>query len=125
MSTILMSIKPKYVDMIFNGYKTYEYRKKPCKKDIDKIIVYSSSPVKKIIGELLIDEVLYDEKDIIWNKTHLTGGINRKEFDEYFGNQDKALAYKIKKYIKYDEYKTLKDYNILYSPQSYVYIDKE
>ena len=58
MSTILMSIKPEYVNKIFDGTKRYEYRKKLCKQRIDKIIVYSSSPIKKIVGELII-EVYY------------------------------------------------------------------
>ena len=75
MTTILMSIKPVYVGKIFNGTKKYEFRKTRCKNVPSRIIVYSSAPVKKVVGELIIDEVLFDDKEVIWNKTNIYGGI--------------------------------------------------
>ena len=57
MSIILMSIKPEYVDKIFSGEKKYEYRKRLCKEKIDTIIVYSSSPIQKVVGELKIKQI--------------------------------------------------------------------
>ena len=122
MGTIMMSIKPEYVKKIFSGIKKYEYRKKKCKQKIDKIIVYSSSPVQKVVGELLIEDVLYNKKEIIWNETNIYGGINKDKFDKYFEKNDYAVAYKIKKFIIYDKPKKLKDYNINTAPQSYAYI---
>ena len=122
MSTILMSIKPIYVDKIFMGTKKYEYRKKMCKEKVDKIIVYSSSPVKKVVGELIIKEVLYDKKDIIWDKTNMYGNITKEDFDNYYKGSIYAVAYKIEKAILYDNPKKLSDYNIKTAPQSYVYL---
>ena len=40
MYNMLISIKPEYVENIFNGSKKYEYSKIRCKQDIDKIIIY-------------------------------------------------------------------------------------
>ena len=122
MSVILMSIKPKYVDKIFNGNKKYEYRKKITKKQIDKIIVYSSSPIKKIVGELIIKQVLYDKKNIIWKKTNKSGGINKNEYDKYYCNCDYAVAYEIEKTVRYSRPKNLSDYKVKTAPQSYIYI---
>ena len=122
MSTVLMSIKPEYVEKIFNGTKKYEYRKKRCKKNIDRIIVYSTSPIKKVVGELEIEDVLEDNKEVIWDKTKLHSGIVKGKYDSYFKNQDIAVAYKIKSYKLYDTKKELSDFNIKASPQSYVYI---
>lgn len=124
MSIILMSIKPEYVDEIFSGRKRYEYRKKVCKEKVDKIIVYSSSPVKKVVGELIINQVLQDKKNIIWDITNKYGGINKEKFDKYYENYEYAVAYEIKKVIKYNEPKFLYDYKIKMAPQSYVYISK-
>lgn len=123
MSTILMSIKPEYVKKIFAGEKKYEYRKTKCKNSPNKIIVYASFPIKKIVGELIIEEVLYDKKDVIWEKTNMYGGIFQKKYDEYFKNKEYAVAYKIKEYIKYDPVRELKDYDVLSAPQSYIYIN--
>ena len=125
MSTILMSIKPEYVNKIFSGEKKYEYRKRICKNNIEKIIVYSSYPVQKIIGELIIKNVLFDKKDIIWNKTKEYGGIDKDKYDKYYVNCEYAVAYEIEKAIPYDNQKELKDYGIKAAPQSYVYIKKE
>ena len=122
MSKILMSIKPEYVDKIFFGEKKYEYRKRICKKKIDTIIVYSSSPIQKVVGELKIEKVLYDKKSIIWNKTNRYGGITKTKYDKYYENCDYAVAYEIEKAILYDKQKDLKDFNVQMAPQSYVYI---
>ena len=122
MSKILMSIKPEYVDKIFSGSKKYEYRKRMCKEKIDTIIVYSSSPIQKVVGELKIKQVLYDKKTIIWNKTNRYGGITKTKYDKYYENCDYAVAYEIEKAILYDKQKDLKDFNVRTAPQSYVYI---
>ena len=122
MSIILMSIKPEYVDKIFSGEKKYEYRKRMCKEKIDRIIVYSSFPIQKIVGELIIKRVLYDKKSKIWNKTNRYGGITKTKYDKYFENCNYAVAYEIEKAILYDKQKDLKDFNVKMAPQSYVYI---
>lgn len=122
MSKILMSIKPEYVDKIFSGSKKYEYRKRMCKEKIDTIIVYSSSPIQKVVGELKIKQVLYDKKTIIWNKTNKYGGITKIKYDNYYENCGYAVAYEIEKAILYDKQKDLKDFNVKKAPQSYVYI---
>ena len=122
MSIILMSIKPEYVDKIFSGEKKYEYRKRLCKEKIDTIIVYSSSPIQKVVGELKIKQVLYDKKNVIWNKTNKYGGITKIKYDNYYENSGYAVAYEIEKAILYDKQKDLKDFNVRTAPQSYVYI---
>ena len=50
MCKILLSINPEHVENILDGTKKYEYRKKSCKKDIDRIVIYSTHPVKKVVG---------------------------------------------------------------------------
>jgi type I restriction enzyme S subunit len=48
---VLLSIKPKYVELIKAGFKKYEFRRKISKKfDGSKVYIYSTSPIKKIIG---------------------------------------------------------------------------
>jgi hypothetical protein len=48
---VLLSIKPKYVKSIIEGDKRYEFRKTIFKnREINRIYIYSSSPVKKIVG---------------------------------------------------------------------------
>ncbi|HDT8147195.1 TPA: hypothetical protein RD696_002696, partial [Enterococcus faecalis] len=51
MSTILLSIHPKFVDKIMTGEKKFEFRRVIAKRNPNKIIIYSTSPVCKVIGE--------------------------------------------------------------------------
>jgi len=56
---IILSIKPIYADAIFRGDKFYEFRRKIWNLNNfnvknDKIFVYSTAPVSKIIGEFNI-----------------------------------------------------------------------
>ncbi len=58
MCTILLPIKPEYANKIIKRTKLYEYRKTVCKRKIDKIVIYSTSPVKKIIAEVEVKEII-------------------------------------------------------------------
>lgn len=123
MVTMLMSIKPKYVEKIFSGIKKYEYRTIKCKIIPDRIIIYSTSPVKKVVGELIIEKVLFDKKENIWKLTHEYSGTDEEGFNNYFKNREYAVAYKIKEFKKYNTYKDLSDYGVKCVPQSYIYLD--
>ena len=68
MCAILLSINPQYVDRIMNGDKIYEFRKIPCKRNVDKIVIYSTSPVMKVVGEADVADVLIDDPQVIWGE---------------------------------------------------------
>ena len=58
---VLLSIKPIFANEIFNGNKKFEYRKSIFKnKDIKTIVVYSTKPIGKIIGEFDIENIIED-----------------------------------------------------------------
>ncbi len=40
-------MNPEYVKKIISGKKKYEYRTKVAKQDVDKIIIYETTPIKK------------------------------------------------------------------------------
>ncbi|GAB7199863.1 hypothetical protein [Dickeya oryzae] len=56
MDKILISIKPKYIEEILNGNKIIELRKKCGEKFSEdcQIYLYSSSPVKALVGKAFI-----------------------------------------------------------------------
>ena len=100
---ILLPINPKYVEKILSGDKKYEYRKnKPKKNNINKIIIYSTSPIMKVVAEVEIEEILEDTKENIWNKTNKYSGITKEFYDKYYQNKKKAIAYKLGNVKKYD-----------------------
>ena len=122
MCKILLSINPEHVDNILNGSKKVEYRKAKCRIDVDKILIYSTSPVMKVVGEAVLLEVIEDLPDNVWNLTSQDAGITRSFFDKYYENKSKAFAFKLGKVTKYKEPFSLRDIGINSAPQSFIYL---
>ena len=123
MCTILLSINPRYVERIMSGDKIYEYRKIQCKKNVDKIVIYSTSPVMKVVGEADVADILIDEPQAIWKITEKKSGIDKAFFDMYYAGKKQAVAYKLKHIVQYDVPKKLSEYGIKMAPQSFCYVD--
>lgn len=119
---ILISINPEHVQNIINGTKKYEYRKIAARQDISSIIIYETTPIKKIVAEAEIVEVIMLSPEELWAQTKDASGISKQFFDEYFQNREIAYAYKLGKIKVYDEPKTLFEYGIKAAPQSFMYI---
>ena len=49
MSTILLFIKPEYVSRILEGSKRFEFRRSVAKRKEERILIYSTAPVKKVV----------------------------------------------------------------------------
>lgn len=52
MSKILLPMGPAHVEKIFDGTKKYEFRKTICKRDVTELVLYSTGPAKKVVGEV-------------------------------------------------------------------------
>ena len=122
MTRILMSIKPEYIDKIFDGSKKFEYRKTLYRQNIDTIIMYSTYPVMRVVGEIQITSIIEDTPDTVWQKTKDFSGITKQFFDKYYNGKNQAIAYKIGKVTKYNKPLKLSDFGLTHAPQSFVYI---
>jgi predicted transcriptional regulator len=120
---VLLSIKPEFALKIFDGSKKYEYRRTIFKNQkINTIIVYASDPIKQIIGEFEIEDILYDEPQVLWIKTKNYAGISEKIFFEYFTHKSKGYAIKVKSTTIYDEPLALNSFMVSSPPQSFMYL---
>ena len=119
---ILISINPEHTENIIKGIKKYEYRKIAARQDISSIIIYETTPVKKIVAEAEIIDVLMLSPKELWEQTKHASGISKAFFDNYFKGRDMAYAYKLGKIKVYDQPKSLQDYGIKAAPQSFIYI---
>ena len=122
---VLMSIKPRYADEIFNGGKRVEFRRICFPETVKRVYVYSSSPIKRIIGYFLIEKIDYDFTNRLWEKYDLKGAIPKEIFDEYFSGVDKGYAVVVKDIRPFKYGIAIKDvfsrnYTI---PQNYRYIN--
>ena len=124
MKAVLLSIKPEFAHKIFDGSKKFEVRKQVFKDtSVKKVIVYSSSPEQKVIGEFEIETILSDTPNNIWIQTKLYSGISQEFYDEYFKGRDNAYAIKVASTKKYRKEKSLADYNVQSAPQSFAYVE--
>jgi type I restriction enzyme S subunit len=122
---VLLSIKPKYVKSIIEGDKRYEFRKTIFKnREINWIYIYSSSPVKKIVGTFEIGGILEDHPVDLWDTVKEFAGIDNRDFFAYFEGKSRAFAIEIQNLQEFNEpfdpYETMPDF---VPPQSYCYMD--
>jgi len=121
---VLLSVKPKYAEKILEGDKKYEFRRAIFKKpNIEKVYIYSSSPVSKIVAAFEIEKILKDSPEKIWRLCQKYAGISKKDFFDYFKNSEMAFAIEIgnvdsfKEHI--DPFKIIENFK---PPQSFYYL---
>lgn len=119
---MLLSINPEHVENIINGRKKYEFRKIKCKSKVDKIVIYATSPIMKIVGEADVLEVIEGQVDAVWEKTAEFSGISKNFYNKYYQGKKIAVAYHLGTINKYEHPLLLSDLGIKFAPQSFVYL---
>lgn len=120
---VLLSIKPQFALRIFDGSKRYEYRRTIFKRgEVKTVVVYASEPIKQVIGEFEIGEILHEEPEALWAKTGDHAGITKKRFFEYFTNKCKGYAIKVRTTRMYDAPLPLNSFMVSSPPQSFMYL---
>ncbi len=122
MCQMLLSINPEFVESILNGTKLFEYRKFRCREDVDKIIIYATAPQKQVVAEAEIEYIIEDDVLNVWRQTKQHSGITYSFFRKYYRGKKKAVAYRLKNVVLYDEPLSLADIGVSYAPQSYCYL---
>lgn len=90
---LLISIKPRFAALIFNGTKTVELRRQqPRVTTGDTVVVYESSPVMHVTGTAIVKAVESDTPRAIWLRFRKAVGISKREYDAYFDGADQAVA---------------------------------
>lgn len=129
MGNIILSIKPCFSDLIYDGSKTVELRKKVSNKfkPDEKIYIYSSSPVKKISGHTFIKEIQILPVSEI-KKIHIESAcISEVDFDYYYRNHEFGIIlwlYNTKQYNIGIPLRILKNFGF-HAPQSFCYVPEK
>lgn len=91
---VVLSIKPAYTEKILAGQKTIELRRRfPVAAPYGVLAyIYSSSPVKAMVGTAWIRDVLKLPVEQIWTEFKTKASIERMSFDEYFEGLDYGYA---------------------------------
>ena len=119
----LMAIHPIYADAILAGSKLVEFRKRPLATDIQKVLIYATSPTQMVIGEFTIRGTVIESPESIWDRFGSFGEIERDDFFSYYRGSDLAVAILIDAATRYEEPQNLNDYGPKIGiPQSFSYL---
>lgn len=120
---VLYPIYPKYIEKIFSGEKKYEFRRRIfANKDVDTVVMYATSPIKKVVGEFKIKRIILDTPENL--EKLRDSSLNNKNFKNYFKNKDLGYAIEIGEITRYPDPKEITDIfpSIKMIPQSFMYI---
>jgi predicted transcriptional regulator len=82
---ILISLKPKYADHIFEGAKTVELRKRRLKVEPGtRVWIYATAPIAAIRGYANLAYIETASPSQIWRDLGTQTGISKDEFEAYF-----------------------------------------
>jgi predicted transcriptional regulator len=118
-------IKPIYTEKILSGEKIYELRKRLPSMDIDYVLIYSTSPIAKVVAYAKVKTTHKEQLNDIWEKVSSLAGINEEDYKDYFGNSNYACAIEfefVRRFIRPFNVKEINpDFKV---PQSFCYIHK-
>lgn len=123
---VLLSIKPEFVEKIFDRSKRFEYRKVLYQNpNVSTVIVYATLPVGKIVGEFEVSHVVSGTPGEVWSETSGHAGITHDFFSRYFDGRSCAYALAIGEVRKYKfPISPANVYENFTAPQSFMYVDR-
>ena len=119
----LMSIRPPFASAILDGSKQVEFRKRRLASDIERVVIYTTSPVMAVVGEFQVADQVVSSPAALWRRFAGVAGIDRRSFFEYFDGSDKAVGIVIESVTEYDRPQPLAEFDPgSRPPQSFRYL---
>ncbi len=127
---LIISIHPRYSEKILAGQKTVELRRRfPLSTAKGtKIYIYSTSPVRAIVGSAEIAEIIKLPIKTIWKKYSKCAFIKKQDFEAYFEGLSEGFALELKNAQTFDkpiELVELRERFNFTPPQSFIYAKQE
>lgn len=88
----LLSIHPQYADAIMRGDKKVEFRKQPFARPVEHVVIYATAPVQRVVGTFRVAECDIAEPAELWRRYGDVGGIERDDFEGYYGQRSSGVA---------------------------------
>jgi predicted transcriptional regulator len=130
MRPLLLSLKPRYADLIFEGLKTAELRRRIASHIENRaVFVYVSSPTMEIRGGFRVGKVWHGDPEEIWHMVSKLARVDKQDFDTYFEGLSFAYAFEIKEVWEYRKPVSLNalrnEFPNFVVPQSWRYVRPE
>ncbi|MEH2144540.1 ASCH domain-containing protein [Nostoc sp.] len=124
---LLLSVRPKYAEKIFEGLKEVELRRiRPRIQEGDLVIVYASSPKKALIGAFEVHKVVQKPLEDLWDEVSEKAAISYSEFCLYYRGLSVGCGIFFEKTYNFPRPVQLEilrqEWNNFRPPQSYRYL---
>ena len=121
----LLSIRPMFAEKIMAGGKRVEFRKTRFREDVTHAVVYATSPVQRVLGYFKVRGVSAASPSDVWSRFHAVGGIDQRQYDQYYADSQTAVAIVIGDVVALPEPAPLSALGRgISAPQSYRYIPR-
>jgi len=93
-SAIVLSVKPRFANLIVAGSKRVEFRRAVPARPVRTIALYSSSPVQAIIALVDVKKTIEANTAGLWELAKENGGgLTRAELRSYFTSKTTGFAF--------------------------------
>ena len=127
MKSVLISIKPKWCELIASGKKTIEIRKTKPRIDTPfKCYIYKTT-TGKVIGEFVCDKMLLIAilaHSMVSTLDRMRACLSAEEIIEYAAGNSYVYGWRISELEIYDKPKELSEFAIKRPPQSWCYVEE-
>jgi predicted transcriptional regulator len=123
-SAILLSVKPKFANLIVEGSKLIELRRTIPAQNVGTIAIYSSSPVQMIVALADVKETIQASPNKIWEIAKCNGGgLTKAELLAYFESKRTGFALMLENVRVYGKpVQPTKVFKPFSAPQSFRYL---
>ena len=123
-SAILLSVKPKFANLIVEGYKLVELRRTVPAQTLGTIAIYSSSPVQRIVALADVKDVIEASLSKLWQISKDNGGgLTKAELMAYFESKKTGFAIMLENVRVYKKaVNPTKIFKPFSAPQSFRYL---
>lgn len=119
----MLSIKPEFVRRIFEHKKRFEFRRSIFRRHVDVVVIYATSPIRRVVGEFDVEGIIRDSIESLWERTSLYAGIEHERFIAYYNGLKTGYAIEIGEVRLYEQPLELETHFGITPPQSFAYLD--
>ncbi len=125
-AALLISIHPKFVEKILTGEKVFEFRKTVPLRLPTHLVIYATSPIKKIVAIVEVNGAISGSPTSVWTQAGKGAGISRAYFRQYFSRRKTAYAFRLGRVFPLQTPIALSEIAPeLVAPQAYLYLNGE
>ncbi len=120
MKSYVMSIRKDYGMNLLEGKSSWEYRRRKSRISRgDRIILYSTAPDSRLIGEFIVGDIVTGNPEEVWEKTKENVCYSKEEVVPYLKTGNFPIAFQVTQPRIYENLAKLRDIPNFRPPMSY------